>query len=79
MMSSCLVFPRGGHLQQFFCVFSHLEKHHNTEMVFDPTTQDIDQNMFPKQDWSNTVYTLGRDGLKEDIPTNLPEPRGQGL
>ena len=63
MMPSCLALPREGYLQQLFHIFSHLEKHHNTEMVFDPTTPDIDPNMFPKQDWSNTVYTLGRNGM----------------
>ena len=42
-----------------FSYVSHLEKHHNTEMVFKPTTPDIDPNMFPKQDWLNTVYALG--------------------
>ena len=79
MMSNCLALPREGHLQQFFCMFFHLEKHHNTEMIFDPTSSDIDPNMFHKQDWSNTVYVLSRDGLKEDVPTNLQEPRGKGF
>ena len=77
MMPSCLVLLREGHLQQLFHIFSHSEKHHNTEMVFDPTTTDSDPNMFHKQDWSNTVYALGRDGLKEDVYINLLEPQGQ--
>ena len=70
MMLSCLVLFREGHLQQFFHLFPHFEKHHNTEIIFDPTTPYINPNMFLKQDWSNTVYDLGQDGLKEDIPTN---------
>ena len=79
MMSSCLTLPREGCLQQLFCMLSHLEKHHNTEVVFDPTSPDIDPNMFPKQDWSNTVYTSGQDGLNEDAPDNLLEPQGKGF
>ena len=79
MISSCLALPREGHLQLLFCMVSHLEKHHNTKMVFSPTTLYINPNMFRKEDWPNTVYTSGRDGLKEDISTNLPEPPGKGF
>ena len=78
MMLSCLALPREGHLQQLFHMITHLEKHHNTEIVFDPTPPDIDQHMSQKQDWLNTVYALGKDRLKEDVPTNLPKPQGKG-
>ena len=50
MLSSCLALPRVGHLQQLFRMFSHLEKQHNSEMVFDHTEPDIDMSDFPKQE-----------------------------
>lgn len=50
MMSSCLALLREGHIQYFFHMFSHLEKHHDTEMMFDPTILYMDPNLFPKQD-----------------------------
>ena len=65
MMSTCLALPREGHLQQLFHMFSYLEKHHNTEMVFDPTIPYVDPNMLPKEDWLNTVHASGRDGFKK--------------
>ena len=50
MLSSCLALPRQGHLQQLLHIFSYLEKHHNTELVFDPSNPYIDiQISFPSK------------------------------
>ena len=56
-----------------FHVFAYLKKHHNTEMVFGPSYPEIDQNQFERQAWSHTVYG---DSLTEDLPPNIPDPRG---
>ena len=79
MLLSCLALPGVGHLQQLFRMFSHLEKQHNSEMVFDHTEPAIDMSEFPKQEWDNTVYANERGELKEDVPTNLPTPLGKGF
>jgi hypothetical protein len=76
MMSSYLAMPRIGHLQQLFNMFAYLKKYHNSEMVFDPSYPEIDKTKFQRQDWSATAWG---DGLVEEIPANLPEPRGYGM
>ena len=79
MMSSSLALPRTGHLEQLYHIFSYLKKHHNTEMVFDPSDPTIDDDLFEKQDWSNSVYATDDTDLKEALPGNMPEPRGKGM
>ena len=41
MMSHFAIF-RQGHLAVLFHMVSYLKKHHNDEMVFDPTEPDVD-------------------------------------
>ena len=43
MMSSHLVLPRVGHLNQVHRVFGYLKKYHNTELVFDPSDFIVDE------------------------------------
>ena len=50
MMSSSLVLSRSGHLKQLYRIFLYLRKHHNREIVFDPTKQTIDEDLFEKQE-----------------------------
>lgn len=76
MMSSCLAMPREGHLGQVFHIFAYLKKYHNSEMVFDPTDPVIDKSMFERKDWTASEFGLG---LNEEMPGNLPQPRGLGL
>lgn len=42
MMSSHLALPRKGHLEEVLHIFAYLKKHHNAEMVFDPTRCDLE-------------------------------------
>ena len=56
MLSSCLVMPREGHLQQLFHIFAYLKKHHNIETVFDPSVPDLDVDKFQRQYWDQYVY-----------------------
>lgn len=76
LLSSHMALPREGHLNELFHIFGYLKTHHNSEMVFDPSYPDIDENQFQPQDWSATPY--GSEG-KEELPPNMPEPRGQGF
>ena len=75
MLSSCLDMPREGHLQQLFHIFAYLKKHHNTEMVFDPSVPNFDADKFQGQYWYQTLY----GDSPPDRTTNTPKPRGQGF
>ena len=48
-------------------------------MVFDPSEPTIDEELFVKQDWTNSVYATDDTDLKEALPGNMPEARGIGL
>ena len=43
-MSSHVDLLRKGHFEQVLHIFGYLKKHHNAEMVFDPTELDIDMS-----------------------------------
>ena len=76
LLSSHLVLPREGHLEQLFHIFSYLKRHHNAELVFDPSDPDIDKASFKEQDWSTSE--MGFVG-EEEIPDNAPEPLGNKM
>ena len=75
MMSSHVDLPRQGHFEQVIHIFGYLKKHHNAEMVFDPTEPGIEMSQFDKQDLSQTIY----DELNEDMPPNAPPACGRGM
>ena len=77
MMSSHLALPREGHLSQIYNIFAYLKKHHNTEMVFDPSDPVINEEDFAKQDWTSSEF--GHVEGQEILPATHPEPRGQGF
>jgi hypothetical protein len=79
MLSSCLALPREGHLEQLFHIFAHLKGKHNTEMIFDPSAPEIEEHLFPKEDWASSVYATSDCELKEVVPPNMPNPRGRGF
>ena len=72
MLSSHLALPRRGHLDQVFHIFGYLKKHHNSEMVFDPSVPDMDHELFPRQDWSESIY----GDIKEVLQPNMPKALG---
>ena len=51
MFSSHLALPRQGHLEEVLHMFAYLKIHTNSEMVFDPSRVEFDNNLFPKKDW----------------------------
>lgn len=77
MMSSYLVSPREGHIQQLFHIFAYLKKYHNSEMVFDPTEPVTDMSKFERRDWASTEF--GHLEEKEEMPPNMPQSRGTGF
>ena len=77
MMSSHMAMPREGHLNEVLHIFSYLRKYHNAEMVFDPSDPDIDESKYEKMDWASSEF--GHIEGKEELPSNMPEPRGLGF
>jgi hypothetical protein len=77
ILSSHLALPREGHLYQLFQCFAYLKKYHNTEMVYDPSDPVINESDFELKDWVSSEF--GHLQGKEELPTNMPEPRGQGF
>ena len=77
MMSSHLAMPRKGHLDQVLHIFAYLHKYHNTELVYDPSDPVVEHDVFEWRDWTSSEF--GAVQGKEEIPSNMPEPRGQGF
>jgi len=77
MMSSHLALPRQGHLEQLLHVFAYLKKHHNAELVLDPSDPVVDEASFDAKDWTSSEF--GHIQGKEELPGNMPEPRGFGF
>ena len=50
MMSSHLALPRVGRLNQIHHVFGYLKKHHNSELVFDPSDPMVDESSFERNE-----------------------------
>ena len=50
MMSSHVALTRQVHFDQVLHIFGYLKKHHNYEIVFNPTKPDINMTQFKKQD-----------------------------
>ena len=48
MISSFVLMPREGQLQQLYHIFAYLKIHHNTRIVFDPTYPEIDYTKFKR-------------------------------
>ena len=77
MMSSHLAMPRKGHLNQVLHIFAYLRKYHNTELLYDPSDPVVEHDVFERRDWTSSEF--GSVQGKEEIPSNMPEPRGLGF
>ena len=56
MMSSHLALPIEGHMKEVYHIFAYLKKHHNAEIVFDPSEVYFNKSAFPKQYCSFSAY-----------------------
>ena len=74
-LASMMALPREGHLKALLQIFAFLKNKHNSLMVFDPTVPDIDESQFTLEDWAASEY----GEQKEDLPPNMPTPRGIGF
>ena len=72
-LSSFLAAPRDGHLNQSLHIFAFLKKHHDSGIVFDQSSPDINEDDFKtNDDWT---YFYGNE--KESLPPNMPPPLGK--
>eukprot|EP00957_Ditylum_brightwellii_P148008 11269568-Ditylum_brightwellii.AAC.1 len=76
-MSSHLAMPREGHLGKLFYIFAYLKKFHNTEIVYDLSDPCIESGNFEQKDWTSSEF--GHISGEEELPANMPEPRGLGF
>ena len=77
MMSSHLALPREGHLEQVLHIFAYLKKYHSTEIVYDPSDPCVEESQFEVKDWTSSEF--GHIQGQEEVPENMPEPRGKGF
>ena len=77
MMSLHFALPRRGHTEHVMQIFGYLKKYHNTELVFDPSDPTINEQDFERRDWAFSEF--GHVEGKEELPPNMPEPRGMGF
>ena len=72
MLSTHLALPRSGHLQQVYHIFGYLKESLRRRLYFDPSHPVISEERFVTYDWVDFYKDE-----KEDIPLDMPEPRGR--
>jgi Reverse transcriptase (RNA-dependent DNA polymerase) len=70
-LSRYLASPREGHLEQAFHIFSYLDSHDRSKLVFDGAEFPVDDNRFNDSDWSQYY-----PDAVEAVPPNMPRPLG---
>lgn len=70
VMSSYMVLPRQGRLDQLLHILAYLKKYHNAEMVFDPTIPMMDEGRFQELDWASGEF--GHVCERKEVPPNMP-------
>jgi hypothetical protein len=70
LLSSHLAMPRKGHLDQVFHIFAYLKKYKSSKCVFDASNPSFEERFKPVE-WEEFY-----PDAKEDIPHNMPTPRG---
>jgi hypothetical protein len=68
LLSSHLAYSPEGHLETALHVMGYLKQKHNSHLIFDPTSPDIDITSFPTYDWTEFY-----GDVQEAIPHDMPE------
>ena len=74
LMSRFLAAPREGHLEQVYHIFAYLKHHDRSSLVMNDDPVEYPDGMFHEGRWSETYPKA-----QEAIPSNAPEPRGNGV
>lgn len=77
LMSSHLALPRQGHMNQLLHMFAYLKRHHNAELVLDPSDPVVNLDEFERRDWTSSEFEHVQG--KEELPGNAPVPKGFGF
>ena len=48
-------------------------------MVFEPSRVEFDKALFPKKDWGYSIYVQAASNSQEELPPDMPKPRGKGM
>ena len=54
-----------------------MKKYHSTEIVYDPSNPCVKELQFEVKDWTSIKF--GRIQGQEEVPEDMPEPRGKGF
>ena len=60
-------------------MFAYLKSHANSEMVYDSSVVEFNRAQFLRKYWGYSIYTQDDSELVEELPPNMPEPRGLGM
>jgi len=71
-MSGFMTAPRKGHLDALFHIFTYLNSHERSKLVFDDSYLKVNREMTP--DWTSAY-----PNAREEIPPNAPKPRGKAV
>ena len=74
LLSTHLALPRRGHLLQVYNIFGYLKYASRRRLYFDPTIPKIPLSGFKQYDWQDFYKDA-----KEEMPHNMPEPRGNSV
>ena len=75
ILSAYQAAPREGHMDQLLHIFAYLKKNPKLTLYFDPGMPKIDPTDFAGS--SSEEFREQYRGAKEEIPHNMPEPRGR--
>jgi len=74
LLSSHLALPRVGHLHQAYHIFGYLKESPRKRLFMDPDQPAVSENRFHRFDWEDFYKDA-----KEEMPPDMPEPRGKEL
>jgi hypothetical protein len=74
VLAQYLALPRIGHLHATYHMFSYLNKHDKSRIIFDHADPIYDPNTFIIQDWTEFY-----GDVEEELPPKMPEPLGQPM
>ena len=64
-----------GLIEAVYNIFAYLDKHLESNLVFDDKKPEIDESVFTKTNWSDSVYETELPAA----PPNMPEPLGKSV
>jgi hypothetical protein len=74
VLAQYLALPRIGHLQAVYHIFSYLNKHDKSRIIFDHADPIYDPNAFIETDWTEFY-----GDVEEEMPPQMPEPLGSSI